>query len=219
MSRRSTPASEQLEPFLDLLAALDFAWIEAPFPLDNVEEHAKLRAATRIPVGVGDLALTTCREFEPFLAADAFDIAQPDLTNFGGFTEAQRLAQMLAGTGRRIVPHAYNTDITIAAKPAIPGRAVGARTCRVFDEPVAPAAGPGAWPRDDQRRRNDPGPDRPRPRRDVEFPTRSRNSRSVAPLKHPVDGEPDRQNDSAQHHRDEPDRRHHRRIAADHLAV
>ena len=34
---------------------------------------------------------------------------------FGGFTEARRLVQMLEGTGRRIVPHAYNTDITIAA--------------------------------------------------------------------------------------------------------
>ena len=105
---------DQLAPFLDLLAELDFAWIESPFPLDNVEEHARLRAATRIPVGVGDLGLTTCREFEPFVAADAFDIAQPDLTMFGGFTEALRLAQMLDGTGQRIVPHAYNTDITIA---------------------------------------------------------------------------------------------------------
>ena len=106
---------EQLEPFLDLLADLDFAWIEAPFPLDNVEDHARLRAATRIPIGVGDLGLTTCRDFEPFVEADAIDIAQPDLTNFGGFTEALRLARMLDGTGRRIVPHAYNTDITIAA--------------------------------------------------------------------------------------------------------
>ena len=106
---------DQLAPFLDLLADLEFAWIEAPFPLDDVEKHAHLRAATRIPIGVGDLGLTTCKEFEPFLAADAFDIAQPDLTMFGGFTEAQRLARMLAGTGRRIVPHAYNTDITIAA--------------------------------------------------------------------------------------------------------
>ena len=105
----------QLAPFLDLLAALDFAWIEAPFPLDEVEEHAALRAATPIPVGVGDLGLTTCREFAPFVEADAFDIAQPDLTVFGGVTEALRLARMLAGSGRRIVPHAYNTDITIAA--------------------------------------------------------------------------------------------------------
>ena len=106
---------DRLAPFLDLLADLDFAWIESPFPLDDVEEHARLRAATRIPIGVGDLGLTTCKEYEPFLAADAFDIAQPDLTMFGGFTEALRLVQMLEGTGRRIVPHAYNTDITIAA--------------------------------------------------------------------------------------------------------
>ena len=106
---------DQLAPFLDLLEELDFAWIEAPFPLDEVEEHAQLRTATRIAIGVGDLGLTTCREFEPFLAASAFDIAQPDLTMFGGFTEALRLARMLDGTGRRIVPHAYNTDITMAA--------------------------------------------------------------------------------------------------------
>ena len=106
---------DQLAPFLELLADLDFAWIESPFPLDEVDEHARLRAATRIPIGVGDLGLTTCKEFAPFLAADAFDIAQPDLSMFGGFTEVLRLARMLEGTGRRIVPHAYNTDITIAA--------------------------------------------------------------------------------------------------------
>ena len=106
---------DQLAPYLDLLAELKFAWIESPFPLDDVAGHARLRAATRIPIGVGDLGLTTCKEFAPFLVADAFDIAQPDLTMFGGFTEAQRLAEMLAGTGRKIVPHAYNTDITIAA--------------------------------------------------------------------------------------------------------
>ena len=106
---------DQLARFLDLLADLDFAWIESPFPLDDVEEHARLHAATRIPIGVGDLGLTTCKEFEPFLAAGALDIAQPDLTMFGGFTEARRLARMLEGTGRRIVPHAYNSDITIAA--------------------------------------------------------------------------------------------------------
>ena len=106
---------DQLAPFLGLLAELDFAWIEAPFPLDELEEHARLRAATRIPIGVGDTGLTTCKEFGPFLAIDAFDVAQPDLTVFGGFTEALRLAQMLEGTGKRLVPHAYNTDITIAA--------------------------------------------------------------------------------------------------------
>ena len=129
----------------------------------------ELRAATRIPIGVGDLALTTCKEFEPFLAADAFDIAQPDLTNFGGFTEALRLAQMLDGTGRRIVPHAYNTDITIAANLHFLATQPEPGTCRVFDEPVAPAAAGlvrGLEPIDADGMI--PVPYRPRPRRDVE---------------------------------------------------
>ncbi|QVM86554.1 hypothetical protein I0D68_11760 [Pseudomonas lalucatii] len=86
---------EQLEPFLGTLQALDFKWIEAPFDADNLDDHRRLRAVTSIPLGVGDLGFTTCKEFQPYLAADAFDIAQPDITLFGGVTEAMRLRDML----------------------------------------------------------------------------------------------------------------------------
>ena len=99
-----------------------------------------MRSATRIPIGVGDLGHTTCKEFEPFLAADAFDIAQPDLTVFGGFTEALRLVHMLTGSGRRIVPHAYNTDLTIAANLHFLATQEGAGTGGVLDQPLAPQA-------------------------------------------------------------------------------
>jgi L-alanine-DL-glutamate epimerase-like enolase superfamily enzyme len=105
----------QLDPFLGLLQDLGFNWIEAPFPLDNLADHIRLKAATSIPVGVGDLGITTCKEFAPYLAAGGFDIAQPDLTMFGGLSEARKLVSMLAPTGCRIIPHGYNTDITIAA--------------------------------------------------------------------------------------------------------
>ncbi|MEX6504528.1 mandelate racemase/muconate lactonizing enzyme family protein [Pseudomonas zhanjiangensis] len=105
---------EQLEPFLDTLKSLDFKWIEAPFDADNLEDHRRLRAATPIPVGVGDLGFTTCKEFQPYLTADGFDIAQPDITLFGGVSEVIKLRDMLAPRGKRIVPHAYNTDLTIA---------------------------------------------------------------------------------------------------------
>ncbi|MEM9629775.1 MAG: mandelate racemase/muconate lactonizing enzyme family protein [Pseudomonadota bacterium] len=105
---------DQLCPILPLLEELDFKWIEAPFPLNDLNSHVSLRQLTRIPVGIGDLGLTTCREFERYLAADAFDIAQPDLTMFGGLTEARRLGQMLEAKGARIVPHGYNTSITVA---------------------------------------------------------------------------------------------------------
>ena len=148
---------DQLAPFLDLLADLDFAWIEAPFPLDDVEEHGRLRAATRIPIGVGDLGLTTCKEFEPFLAADAFDIAQPDLTMFGGFTEALRLAQMLEGTGRCYRPPRLQHRHHHRGQSSLSGHAAGFGPHRVFDEPIPPATRPRSRPLTHRRRRNDRG--------------------------------------------------------------
>jgi L-alanine-DL-glutamate epimerase-like enolase superfamily enzyme len=106
---------EQITPFIGLLEDLGFLWIEAPFPLDNLSDHIALKARTKIPIGVGDLGFTTCAEFRPYLKANAIDVAQPDLTMFGGISEAIRLTEMLRGTGIRIIPHGYNSDITIAA--------------------------------------------------------------------------------------------------------
>mgnify|MGYP002634128498 CR=1 FL=1 len=103
-----------LEPFIETLQQLDFKWIEAPFDLGNLNEHRTLKKRTAIPVGVGDLGFTTCSEFQPYIDADAFDIAQPDITMFGGVSEVIRLQKLLSTGSKRIVPHAYNTDITIA---------------------------------------------------------------------------------------------------------
>lgn len=103
----------QLEPFIETLQQLDFKWIEAPFDLGNLHDHRQLRSLTQIPIGVGDLGFTTCKEFLPYIEADAFDIAQPDITMFGGVSEVIKLKQLLIPSGKRIVPHAYNTDLTI----------------------------------------------------------------------------------------------------------
>lgn len=105
---------DQLSPFISTLEKLDFKWIEAPFNLENLDDHIALKQLTQIPLGVGDLGMTTCREFEPYLHSDAFDIAQPDITLFGGVSEVMKLQQLLATKDKRIVPHAYNSDITIA---------------------------------------------------------------------------------------------------------
>ncbi|MEH6578705.1 MAG: mandelate racemase/muconate lactonizing enzyme family protein [Amphritea sp.] len=105
---------EQLQPFLPILRELDFRWIEAPFELDNLSDHQALRKLTDIPIGVGDLGFTTCKEFNAYIDADAFDIAQPDITMFGGISEVLKLQKQIAPLGKRIIPHAYNTDLTIA---------------------------------------------------------------------------------------------------------
>ena len=105
---------DELRPFLATLERLDFKWIEAPFNLENLEDHTALKQLTHIPIGVGDLGMTTCKEFMPYLTAQAFDIAQPDITLFGGISEVMKLKLLLEGQNKRIVPHAYNTDISIA---------------------------------------------------------------------------------------------------------
>jgi L-alanine-DL-glutamate epimerase-like enolase superfamily enzyme len=105
---------DQLTPFIAILEKLDFKWIEAPFNLENLDDHIALKQLTHIPLGVGDLGMTTCKEFEPYLKANAFDIAQPDISLFGGITEVMALQVLLETQNKRIVPHAYNTDITIA---------------------------------------------------------------------------------------------------------
>jgi L-alanine-DL-glutamate epimerase-like enolase superfamily enzyme len=106
---------DQLKPFIKLLEEIGVAWIEAPFPIDNLADHIALKRCTSLPLTIGDLGLTTCKEFMPFIKANAIDIAQPDLTMFGGLTEALKLAKLVEDLGLRIVPHAYNTDVVIAA--------------------------------------------------------------------------------------------------------
>jgi len=104
-----------LEQFIPTLEELDFKWLEAPLPLWQIKEHKYLVSKYNIPIGVGDLGLTTKNEFDIFINENAFDIAQPDLTMFGGFTQYLELKKALLGTKKRIIPHAYNTNITIAA--------------------------------------------------------------------------------------------------------
>lgn len=90
------------------------AWIEAPFPLDNLADHVALKQRTSLPLTIGDLGFTTCKEFLPLIQAGAIDIAQPDLTLFGGLSEALKLVELLKDIHLGIVPQVYNTDIVIA---------------------------------------------------------------------------------------------------------
>lgn len=106
---------EELEKFIPILEELNFSWLEAPLPLEQIKEHKYLVDNYNIPIGVGDLGLTTVNEFMPFIEKNALDIAQPDLTMFGGFTQFIKLKNIVEKAEKRVITHAYNTDITIAA--------------------------------------------------------------------------------------------------------
>ena len=100
-------------PLMPVFKDCGFAWLEAPLPLDDVAGHARFQG-WGIPITGGDLGLTTRFEYEAMLDLGKVDIAQPDITMLGGLTEMLRLAEMVRARGKRIVPHGYKTNVTIA---------------------------------------------------------------------------------------------------------
>jgi L-alanine-DL-glutamate epimerase-like enolase superfamily enzyme len=104
-------------PLMPILRECGFAWVEAPLPVDDLDGHARFQGFG-VPIGGGDLGLTTRFEYEAMFERGRIDIAQPDISMAGGFTEVKRIAAMARARGKRVVPHGYKTNILIAANLA-----------------------------------------------------------------------------------------------------
>ncbi len=97
-----------------MLADYDVAWFEEPLSPDALEDFVALRRAAPVPIAGGEV-LTRRQSFQPWLAAGAFDIVQPDVTKVGGISEERRIGWMAQEHGVRFVPHGWNTAIGLAA--------------------------------------------------------------------------------------------------------
>ena len=95
----------------------NFLWVEAPLPIDDLEGHARFQGFG-VPIGGGDLGLTTRYEYDYAFEVGKIDIAQPDVTMAGGITELMRIAAVAKKRGKRVVTHGYKSNITIAANLA-----------------------------------------------------------------------------------------------------
>lgn len=100
------------ESFLRELERRSLAWLECPFPPDELDPHRRLAAAFRIPVAVGE-SYRALHELEPFLRERLAAFIQPDLGRCG-LTGALRIARAAAAAGMTIVPH-----VSIALGPQI----------------------------------------------------------------------------------------------------
>ena len=109
--------ADQGLPLMPLFRDNDFAWVEAPLPLDDLEGHARFQGFG-VPIGGGDLGLTTRFEYAQMFEAGRIDIAQPDVTMAGGLTELMRISALAKSLGKRLVTHGYKSNITIAANLA-----------------------------------------------------------------------------------------------------
>jgi D-galactarolactone cycloisomerase len=97
-----------------MLADYDVHWFEEALTPDSLEDFAKLREHSPVPISGGEV-LTRRQAFQPFLEARAFDIIQPDVTKVGGITEERRIAWMAQEHGVQFIPHGWNTAVGLAA--------------------------------------------------------------------------------------------------------
>ena len=99
---------------LRILEPFNLAWAEEMLPPFDPQPYAELRRATTTPISGGE-GITTATQFEQWLRADAFDLAQPDATIIGGIGEARRACEAAASRGIPVAVHIWGSAPTLAA--------------------------------------------------------------------------------------------------------
>ncbi|RUZ74041.1 mandelate racemase/muconate lactonizing enzyme family protein [Mesorhizobium sp. M7A.F.Ca.US.006.01.1.1] len=93
-------------------------WIEEPFSPDDIDNHARLAAATSIPVATGEIETGRWR-FKELIARDAVAILQTDACVCGGISEFRRIAATAASHGLTLAPHWFH-DLHVHLVASIP---------------------------------------------------------------------------------------------------
>lgn len=82
-------------------------WLEEPFSPDDIESHARLVAATTIPVATGEVEAGRWR-FRALLDARATHVLQTDALVCGGITEWRHICSLASAYGVPVYPHAWH---------------------------------------------------------------------------------------------------------------
>ena len=82
-------------------------WIEEPFGPDQIDNHATLAAAIKIPVATGEIEAGRWR-FKEILEKRAAAILQTDAAVCGGITEFRKIAALADGFGVTMCPHWFH---------------------------------------------------------------------------------------------------------------
>jgi D-galactarolactone cycloisomerase len=91
----------------------DISWFEEPVSPDDYAGYRELRRKGRIPIAGGECEYGV-HGFQQLFAAEAVDIAQPDICACGGITEAQRIAALARAHFVDVTPHCWGTGIAFA---------------------------------------------------------------------------------------------------------
>ena len=94
------------------------SWLEEPLAPEDVVGHARLRAATSIPIAIGE-SLYTAAQFLEYLRIGAVDILQPDIARVGGFTPWRKIAALAEASNLQVAPH-FLSELSVHALCAVP---------------------------------------------------------------------------------------------------
>ncbi len=106
-AKRALRVLRWLEPY-------DLFFVETPLDIDDLDGHAFLHASSPIRIAAGEWQ-NTHFEFQELVHRGHIDVLQPDVGRVGGFTEARKVCQLAADSGRLVVPHCWKSAIGIAA--------------------------------------------------------------------------------------------------------
>jgi len=105
---------KQVVRMLALLEPHRLAWAEEMLPPNDPANYAELRRLVATPIAGGE-GITTSVQFEQWLRAGAFDLAQPDATIIGGIGEARRACEAAAARGVPVAMHVWGCAPALAA--------------------------------------------------------------------------------------------------------
>jgi L-alanine-DL-glutamate epimerase-like enolase superfamily enzyme len=98
--------SAEAEAAVTAMAPYKPFWVEEPiYPPEDFEALAKLRASTRVPVGIGENA-TSLREFRRMVTIGRADFIQPSIVKLG-ITAMAKVAAEVEQAGAICVPNAF----------------------------------------------------------------------------------------------------------------
>jgi len=92
------------------LRDFDLRWIEEPVVPEDLAGYRRVRQALDIPIAGGE-AEFSLYGFRDLFAAEAVDVAQPDICLAGGFTALKHINVLAQAHGVQVNPHVWGTAV------------------------------------------------------------------------------------------------------------
>ena len=101
-------------------AELGIAWFEEPLPADDITGHARLAAASAVPIAVGE-SLYSPAQFAAYVQQGACSIVQVDVARVGGITPWLKVAHLAEAFNLAVCPH-FLMELHVSLTAAVPAR-------------------------------------------------------------------------------------------------